>query len=280
MPERGSSLYLAVGQKGKVMAEQTTTIEAGYKERYTAFLDLLGFKALVEAAENDANEQERLEEALALLSQTLCNYPRLGCRFTYFSDCIVITSDATPEALLQIFRSVETLTRNLLQVDILVRGGITRGGAFHSPQYVYGTAVNRAAGIEKDDAKGPLTLLSSEVYADAQAMGQTFLQWLETDGHDRFFVHYLMNYAEYHKTPALPGKVVLDTDAERIAFFISQRLLNDTGRVLEKAKWFQAYWNRTVAQQDGYAEIAADPSLVAPDGPRTRIAMRPVASSS
>ena len=258
------------------MADQTPKSETEYKERYAAFLDLLGFKVLVEAAERDANERERLEEALALLRQTLCNYPRLGYRFTCFSDCIVITSDATPEALWDIFHSVATLTRNLLQFDVLVRGGITRGGALHSPHSVYGTAVSRAAAIEKDAAQGPLTLLSSEVYADAQAMGQNFLQWLETDGPDRFFVHYLMDYAEYHKTPALPGKVVLDTDAERIAFFISRRLLNDTGRVLGKAKWFQAYWNRTVARQNGYAEIQADPPLVVPDGPRTRIVRRPV----
>lgn len=262
------------------MTDQTTTTETEYKERYAAFLDVLGFKVLVEAAEHDANEQERLDEVLALLSQTLCNHPRLGSRVTYFSDCIVITSDATPEALWDTFHSVGTLTRNLLQFDVLVRGGITRGGAFHSPQYVYGTAVSRAAAIEKDDAKGPLTLLSSEVYADAQAMGQNFLQWLETDGPDRFFIHYLMDYAEYHKTPALPGKVMLDRDAERIAFFISRRLLNHTGRVLEKAKWFQAYWNRTVARQDGYAGIEADPSLLAPDGPRTRIVRRLVAPSS
>jgi hypothetical protein len=105
------------------------------------------------------------------------------------------------------------------------------------------------------------------------------LQWLESDGPDRFLVHYLSDYAKYHKTPPLPGKVVLDTDAERIVFLISRRLLKDTGRVLEKAQWFQAYWNRTVARQNGYAEIHADPSLVEYDGPRTTIVRRLVASS-
>jgi hypothetical protein len=171
------------------MGEHSITTDS--EERYAAFLDLLGFKALVEAAESDANERQRLEEVLVLLSQTLCNYPRLGFRFTCFSDCIVITSDAMPEGLWDIFHAVETLTRNLLQFDVLIRGGITRGRAFHSAQYVYGTAISRAATIEKDEAKGPITLLSSEVYADAKTMGPNFLQWLETDGPDRFFVHYL-----------------------------------------------------------------------------------------
>jgi hypothetical protein len=248
-------------------------VESEYKDRYVAFLDLLGFKALVESAEVDASEQARLKEVLDLLSRTLCNNPHLGTRFSHFSDCIVITSDVSPAALQDIFRSVETLTRNILQFDVFVRGGITRGGAFHSQHHLYGTAVSRAALTEKE-AQGPLTLLSPEVYADAKELGQELLRWVESDGANRFFVHYLINYAEYHRTPKLPGKVILDTDAERIAFFISRRLLNDSGDVLAKAQWFQSNWNRTVARQNGFGEIMADPSLAEPGEPRTRIVRR------
>jgi hypothetical protein len=39
----------------------------GYNPRYVAFLDLLGFKALVERAEREPAEQERLMEVLRLL---------------------------------------------------------------------------------------------------------------------------------------------------------------------------------------------------------------------
>jgi hypothetical protein len=55
-----------------------------------------------------------------------------------------------------IFRAIGTLIRNLLQFNVFVRGAITRGGAPHSQQYVYGTAVSRAAVLEKNAAKGPL----------------------------------------------------------------------------------------------------------------------------
>jgi hypothetical protein len=269
-------------ERDAMTATVDSTSEPVYKERYVAFLDLLGFKALVELAENDASESERLKEVLDLLNRTLCNNTYLGTRFTHFSDCIVITSDASPDALRDIFRSVGTLTRNILQFDMFIRGGITRGGAFHSERFVYGTAVSRAALIEEDKAngaKGPLTLLSPEVYADVKAQGHDFLQWVESDSPDRFFVHYLLNYAEYHKTPNLPGKVNLDADAERIALFTSRRLLNDSGSVLAKAQWFQSYWNRTVARPDGFAAIKADPSLVEPGGPRTRIVRRLWAST-
>jgi len=260
------------------MNNSTVASQDEYKERYVAFLDLLGFKALVCAAEGDENEHSRLRDVLERLTQTLCSVPRWGFRFSHFSDCIIITSDVTPEALETVFSSVETLTRNLLQYDVLVRGGITRGGAFHSQQYVYGTAVSRAAVMEKEQAKVPLVLLAPEVYQDVVALGPRLLPWIEADGTDRHFVHYLVQYAIYHQQPRLPGTVSLDVDAERIAFHISRRLLNDSGGVLDKAKWFQDYWNRTVVRPDGFPLIEANPALTEPDEPRTTIMKRLVVS--
>lgn len=151
-------------------------------------------------------------------------------------------------------------------------------GTFHSQQYVYGTAINRAAVIEKEDAHGPLILLAPDVYEDVIAVGPRLLPWIEADGPDRHFVHYLVQYAHYHRQPRLPGTVSLDVDAERIAFYISRRILKDSGRVLAKAEWFQAYWNRTVARADGCPRIEANPTLTEPDGPRTTIVKRLVAS--
>ena len=57
-----------------------------------------------------------------------------------------------------------------------------------------------------------------------------------------------------------------------------RRLLNDSGGVLDKAKWFQAYWNRTVVRPDGFPLIEANPALTEPDEPRTTIMKRLVVS--
>src|ERR1700730_12251499 len=101
------------------MNETIVATQDEYKDRYVAFLDLLGFKALVRAAESDESDHSRLREVLERLNQTLCNNPLYGFRFTHFSDCIIITCDPFPEALIQIFASVNILTRNLLQYDVL-----------------------------------------------------------------------------------------------------------------------------------------------------------------
>lgn len=111
-----------------------------YRERYVAFLDLLGFKVLVEHAETDQIERERLTEALDRLRRTLCNNPAIGMRFTYFSDCIIVTAERSPRGLWELLTSLSTLTCNLLQHNVLVRGGMTLGGAlrqqFPSPCFL------------------------------------------------------------------------------------------------------------------------------------------------
>jgi hypothetical protein len=251
-----------------------------YRERYVAFLDLLGFKVLVEHAETDQIERERLTEAVDRLRRTLCNNPAIGMRFTYFSDCIIVTAERSPRGLWELLTSICTLTCNLLQHNVLVRGGMTLGGALHNEQFVYGTAVSRAAVIEKDQATVPLTLLSAEVYEDAKAYGQPFLDWLQEDAPGHFFVHYLRSYAEYHDTPPLPGKVCLDDDAARVVHFISRRLQGHTGSILRKAQWFQAYWNRAVAKPGGFAAIQSGVVPECPEGHGTIIVRRLVASGN
>jgi hypothetical protein len=223
-----------------------TTLVNDYRTKYVVFLDLLGFSELVKRSGADVLERHRLVEALKLVRDTLCENPAIDFQFTYFSDCIVLSAEHSPHALWQIFQSVEILSSNLLQYDILVRGGMTLGPTHHSKDFVFGTAVTDAYLLERDIAHGPLVLLSSEVVKEVESLGPEFKQWLRQDGEGRHLILYLMRYAEYTSGMEV-GKVVLTHTAERIAYFIGQRLRNDEGGVLAKAEWFQRYWNREVA---------------------------------
>lgn len=227
-----------------------------YEERYVAFLDLLGSKRQVEIAENNLEERKKLGEILVLVRDTLGENPHLGFRRNYFSDCIVLSIKRTPEGLAEMFHAISALTCNLLQYDVLVRGGLTAGGAHHSKDFVYGTAVNRAVVIERHTAKNPMTLLSEEVLEDARKYGPQHTGWL-VDYEGQWFVHYLMQYSLYRHQPIYQGKVILDDPAGRVIDFMCQRLNRDTGSVLAKAQWFQAYWNQTVANQGVFGPIEA-----------------------
>lgn len=252
-----------------------------YRTKYVAFLDLLGFRKLVERSGADVLERHRLVEALKLVRDTLCENPSINFRFTYFSDCIVLSAEHSPQALWQVFQSIELLTCNLLQYDILVRGGLSVGPTHHSKDFLYGTAVMEAYDLErlKEKAKNPLVLLSPQVVQEVESLGPQFKQWIKEDGTDRFFIHYLMRYAEY-STSMEVGKVVLTYPAQRIAYFIGKRLNNDQDGVLRKAEWFQRYWNDTVAARGVLPRIELDSQSTLPANSLTIINRRLVAPSA
>ncbi len=226
-----------------------------YKERYVAYLDLLGFKSLVKLAETVPEERNRLLEVLGLMRDSLCENPALGMRFTHFSDCIVLSIDRTAEGLWETFQSIQVLTFNLLQFDVLLRGALVAGGAHHGKDFVYGTAVNRAYLLESECARDPVTLLSSEVVEDAKEHGQPYSDWIREDPPGRYFIHYLRQYAEYRRLPIFAGKVIMDEPGKRIIDFVLQRLISDTGNVLAKARWLQEYWNQAVSTQGIFDRI-------------------------
>jgi hypothetical protein len=251
-----------------------------YKVKYVIFLDLLGFSALVERAGKDVVERHRLVESLKLVRDTLCENPEVGFRFSYFSDCIVISAEPTPQGLWQLFQSVQVLTMNLLQYDLLVRGGMAVGPTHHSDDFVFGTAVTEAYKLESTEVVGaihPFVLLSPEVVQEVENLGPDFRQWLKEDSNGRFFIHYLIEYAAY-TSATLPGSVVLTHPAERIAYFIGQRLEKDQGRVRDKAAWFQKYWNSEVASKGVLPRIEIGSQTSLPSASITIIMRRLVSS--
>lgn len=226
-----------------------------YQERYVAFLDLLGFTAQVQRAERDFEVRAKLREILCLMRDTLCESPAIGMRFTYFSDCIVLSALRSRSGLWEMFQSIDLLTFNLLQYDVFVRGGLTAGLAHHSKDFVYGTGLIQAYALEREQAIAPLTLVAPEVVVDTRSYGPDFLCWLSEDSTDRYFVNYLRRFAEYRREPRLPGMVVMEDPAQRVMQFVQHRLNSHTGSILEKAQWFQAYWNRTVATEGVFGAI-------------------------
>jgi hypothetical protein len=163
----------------------------------------------------------------------------------------------------------------LLQYDIFVRGGLAAGPTHHSKDFVFGTAVTEAYELESTSKAGPLVLLSSEVVEEVERLGPAFKQWLREENPGKFFIHYLMRYAEYTSASRV-GDVVLTYPAQRIAYFVGQRLKKDEGSVLEKAKWFQDYWNDSVAGRGILPRIDVDSQQTLPAASLTIVKRRMV----
>ena len=135
-----------------------------YREKYVAFVDMLGFSALVQSTADDPKKRAKIVAAMDRLSVSTCENPALGMNLTYFSDCIVISTDLTEAGLYEILESLTTIAENLLQIDILVRGGLTLGNIHHDGQFMFGPAMLEAYGMECRETIFPTILVLSLIH--------------------------------------------------------------------------------------------------------------------
>jgi hypothetical protein len=242
-----------------------------YRDKYVVFMDILGFKELVCDADQRSEQRSKLLRILALLKHTATANPHCGLHLSQFSDCIILSADHSPAGLHDLLLSIDLIVSNLLQLDILLRGGIEVGGIHHDDDFVYGVGVNKAYKLECREPHDPCILVSDEVCSDMNASGfGHHIEFDRTKEPPQAFLHYLLQYATFNPLTPMPGMVVLDQPAARIMRLMSHRLRARSGDVLEKAQWFQAYWNRTVAPSGVFGRIEAsqeDPLPLLPRAP-------------
>jgi hypothetical protein len=171
-----------------------------YENRIVAFIDILGFGALVEeSAENDdvaksilsaltsmlpenlqkigeatlnydlipADEIAEADAALAKLNENAKDLYQINISF--FSDCVVFSALTdnvmSKQMLLDIVGKFSMILWS--QNKLLLRGGITVGKLYHvNGGPVFGPAMNRAYYLESKLAKSPRILIDSECVAE------------------------------------------------------------------------------------------------------------------
>jgi hypothetical protein len=143
------------------MAKETA-MEATFDDKFVAFIDILGFKNLVAAAE--AGNGIQLADLLDLTAKlsasseqaelkaygpTVCpqsSYVRsdLSFRSTQISDSVIVSAEVSPAGAANFIGRCWGITVRLLNSGVLCRGYITRGSIFHTDTQVIGTAYQRA----------------------------------------------------------------------------------------------------------------------------------------
>jgi len=138
-----------------------------YEERYCLFLDILGFKEVVEqSAQPSANLAKAGHPAVGIyfsLKQIASSLKykaavvgangvmKSSSRLvTQFSDSVVVSYRETESGgLAEMLYDVLHLQLALIQRGLLIRGAITKGALHHDQDFVFGPALNEAAELEK-----------------------------------------------------------------------------------------------------------------------------------
>jgi len=222
-----------------------------YPERYVAFVDMLGFRKLVESADSSAERREALAEIVRVFRTTIGAHEKLGTRVTHFSDCLIASVDRSEQGLHMLLSGCTWLALNLIQYAVLLRGGIALGGITHEPDVLFGMGVNRAYAFDQPGFP-PRIGLDQQVVSDIGRSAMLSRYNFVTEDHrsGEPMLHYLQQIEGYGAKP-LPGTISWNRHAADIAQII--RLCSESdqpGYVRAKYIWLGEYWNRVVARMN------------------------------
>ncbi|MGO4112940.1 hypothetical protein ELI54_01075 [Rhizobium ruizarguesonis] len=136
--------------------------EVVFKEKFIAFVDILGFKKMIESAEAGnsrplteiqrlVKELERAKDVDFFREYGPQTCPCSGCIrkdldfvVTQVSDCKVSSAEISPAGVINIVHHCWATAMMLLTKGVLVRGYLTRGNIFHEGREFYGTGYHHA----------------------------------------------------------------------------------------------------------------------------------------
>ncbi|MDQ8027173.1 MAG: hypothetical protein REJ23_00485 [Brevundimonas sp.] len=230
-----------------------------YAPRFVAFVDILGFADLVRRANHEPVLRGQIIEALQKVRTT--SAPGSGdtdLRVQNFSDSLILSSLPTATGLWHLLLSLDALAWNLLQIGVLVRGGVAMGGMHHDDEIVFGVGVIDAYRLESSVAKYPRIIISKTVLAKTQEFASDDEVWdalkaarLRRDSDGVWFLHYLNDIAAANAHPR--GTPQPGTDFWYDCGVSIQRIIQgmleetvDSPDVYAKVHWLGDYWNREV----------------------------------
>ena len=139
-----------------------------FHSKFIAFVDILGFKAMVKAAEEQkalglsvlleycsvlsqtAHVQDIAEYGPVICPQSQCNSRDLDYEVTQISDCAVISAEVSPAGLINLLQHVSACTRKLLASGVMVRGYVSRGNIYHKGNQIVGTGYQKLLVKERE----------------------------------------------------------------------------------------------------------------------------------
>lgn len=138
-----------------------------FRDKFIGFVDILGFKKFVEAAEagtgmplvellellkdlGTADDRKKIEKDGPTTCPKSAYFQRdLNFRLTQISDCVVVSSEVSPAGVINLVSHCWSAVIKLLTKGILCRGYITRGSVFHTDTQFIGSGYQEAASKEK-----------------------------------------------------------------------------------------------------------------------------------
>lgn len=154
-----------------------------FQDRFIAFVDILGFRNLVERMSHEDRIFTTVRDALKVLDRQALGFQQYrrerrnkrheqrrkgvvslvrdtNLQMTAFSDCYVL-SEVSPAW--HVLAAVQSLGARFLEEGILTRGAVVLGKAYHNGRVLFGPGIIEAYELELRTAKYPRILVTESV---------------------------------------------------------------------------------------------------------------------
>lgn len=242
-----------------------------YEERITVFVDILGFKDILnETIDKDGNDNtvsidklllaySTIREIWDLDEENLLKMSMTSKQITTFSDCIVISFLAKESS--EIFftiQEVKWMVMRLLNLGILCRGAISYGKLIHTENVLFGPALVEAYILESKAANYPRIILDRTIIdlaGKAKSEDHTSLEGiayvedlLEKDLDGMYYIDYFGKAMEELDDPAYDFTDYIGKLADKIRAGMNASKHPSKADVRVKYIWMKEKYNKMIEE--------------------------------
>ena len=213
--------------KREIGDDELEPVSKRYQDRVIAFIDIIGFKKIVEKTVTDQAYLGSIIDAIAEIRGQFIDDPKspfqqmvrtvlfeddFDTQVIQVSDCIVISKLANiPGALQYLIGDVTLAIHILISHGLLCKGRIECGKVFHTDKYIIGPAYNAAYLGEEAEFVPAITLskglreFGTNNRSDDVQVEKHFDTFVIQHIHDNYYIDYfndLEGYIDVFETPA------------------------------------------------------------------------------
>ena len=167
-------------------------MEIELKAYIVAFIDLLGFSAMVKYDCESANgDQKYIESLYSIHLKTKKLKESIeGLQLIQFSDSVVLAIPYTSDNYMKILNVISHYQYDLLQSGILCRGGVSYGKHFSTEDFLFSNGLIDAYRLESTVASTPRVVISRDLVALVNP-SESPNEYLELERDGLYFIKYL-----------------------------------------------------------------------------------------
>ncbi|TCL53997.1 hypothetical protein EDD76_1238 [Kineothrix alysoides] len=232
-----------------------------YEERFIAFLNILGFKNMIESTKDNIEYQEKIKNILNYIAGirddnyygSLAEYGVFK-EVSVFSDSIVISYSSSLDiggALFHVLMDLVYICNDLLIHGIYVRGGVSCGQMYHDKNVCLGPAMVKSYEIENKTAVYPRIVIDPPAFRrglDLPGKASTLEQEAKhlkalicCDKNGIYYLDFLSQHQEFNDS--LDYNYFLESIKSNIISHLNARYHRD---IAQKYFWFANYYNETI----------------------------------